>query len=341
MKEDEQQNLEKYYPFQDSREAARSILKFLHNRFGFQLWMVTVPYEDKLEVLVCEDHGYNIRDGHIFRWQDSFCYRMAQGLGPNIAPKSNSIPAYKNAPIGQQVTIAAYIGFPLINANGKMFGTLCAIDPEPQPDSIFEEEEFIIMQAKLLASLVEMEQKEKFFSEELRQEHDRSLMDELTGIYNRRGWEENIVIEEERCQRYGSPAAVIIIDLDDLKDINDNKGHIEGDLLLQKTADCLKHVIRPFDIVARIGGDEFALLITEASEDLIGALQARIRQQLIDKNISASIGWAARNSGEIVRDVTRLTKEQVYCNSLSDVMKLADKRMYIDKGNRKNKRLSN
>lgn len=340
MKEEEQQDFKQINPFHDSREAARSILEFLHNRLGFSLWMVTVPHEDKLEVVVCEDHGYNIKDGHVFRWKDSICYRMIRGQGPNIAPRSNDVPAYRDSPIGQQVTIGAYIGFPLISADGKLYGTLCAIDPEPQPDSILKEKELILMQTRLLSALLDMEQKQKIFSEELRREHKRSLLDELTGIYNRRGWEENLTIEEERCQRYGCPAAVIIVDLDDLKNINDKKGHVEGDLLLQKTADCLRHVVRPFDIVARIGGDEFALLIIEASLDLTNTLQARIRQQLRNKKISASIGWAARSNGKVIKDVARLTRNQVYGNSLNDVMELADKRMYLDKENRKNKRAS-
>ena len=333
-------DFEKFHTFHDSMEAARDILKLLHERLGFSTWMVTVPDADKLEVLVCEDHGYNIRDGHIFRWQDTLCYRMVQGLAPNIAPCSNEIPAYKNAPIGQQVEISAYIGFPLVNADGNVYGTLCAIDPEPQPDNIQEEEEFILLQVRLLSTLMSLEQKEKFFSEELHQAHKRSLLDELTGIFNRRGWDENIAIEEERCQRYGCPAAVIIVDLDDLKSINDSRGHVEGDLLLQKTADCLKHVVRPFDIVARIGGDEFALLIIEACSNLTETLQNRIREQFKSANISASIGWGVRNNAEVIKDVARLASEQIYGNSLNDVMKLADMRMYQDKENRKQNRVS-
>ena len=339
MKQEARQNLKNNFPFQDFREVARAVLKLLHDHLDFQLWMVAKSSEDKLEVLVCEDHGYNIRDGHIFRWQDSFCYRMTQGQGPNIAPRSDEIPAYREAPIGQQIKISAYIGFPLINTDGKLFGSLCAIDPEPKPDSILQKEEFISTHARLLSALMTFEQREKFFSEELRRERKRSLVDELTGIYNRRGWEENIAIEEERCQRYCCPAAVIVVDLDDLKNINDNKGHIEGDQLLQKTAESLRHVVRPFDIVARVGGDEFALLIIEGSGDLTRTLQERIRDRLRHDNISASIGWAVRKNGEVIKDVARLANEQIYANSLNDVMKLADMRMYRDKESRKNRKL--
>lgn len=98
--------------------AARSVLAFLHRRLGFDLWMVTRTEGEDWIVLQAEDHGYNVTDGTVFRWADSFCSQMVKALGPRIAARSDDIPAYASARIGQQVKIGAYVGVPLRRADG-------------------------------------------------------------------------------------------------------------------------------------------------------------------------------------------------------------------------------
>jgi len=327
-------DMESFYPYRGFVDATQAILKLLHQRFGLGLWMVTRTQDEDWIVLVAEDHHYTIVPGTTFHWPDTFCYRMVKGLGPNIAPDINKIKAYSDVPIGRQLPIAAYIGLPLANTDGSLFGTLCAIDPSPQPEKIEEEKDFIYMQARVLSTILHMEQQTKNISQELLSEQKKSRIDELTGIYNRRGWDKHIAIEEERCQRYNSPASIVIVDLDGLKDTNDQHGHAEGDHLLQEMAECLRNVVRPFDIVARIGGDEFALLIVDADESLTMQLIERIRSKLHETNISASIGWAAR-SRHVNHDIVELSQGDYPDNTLNDVMLKADEQMYQDKMHRK------
>jgi len=192
---------------QNFETAARSVLSFLHRRLGFDLWMVTRTEGEDWVVLQAEDHGYNVTDGTVFRWADSFCSRMVVGLGPRIAPRSDDIPAYASAPIGRQVKIGAYVGVPLRGADGDLFGTLCAIDPHAQPESITQEQELIDMLANLLSGLL---QTELAFASEARpveRAEAEALSDGLTGIFNRRGWTRLLAAEEHRCRRYGHPAA--------------------------------------------------------------------------------------------------------------------------------------
>ena len=119
-------------PLHDFESAGRAVLAFLHRRLGFGLWMITRTEGEDWIVLQVEDHGYGISPGTVFRWADSFCSEMVQNNGPKVAPNSDIVPAYAAAPIGQQVPIKAYIGVPLSNADGSLFGTLCAIDPSRQ-----------------------------------------------------------------------------------------------------------------------------------------------------------------------------------------------------------------
>jgi diguanylate cyclase (GGDEF)-like protein len=326
--------MESFYPYRSFSDAAQAMLKSLHQRYGFGLWMVTRTKDDDWIVMIADDHHYQVVPGAVFRWPDTFCYRMVNGLGPNIAPDVNRIPAYVDAPIGRQLPIAAYIGLPLTGIDGSLFGTLCAIDPLPQPESIEAEKEFICLQARLLSTLLHLEQQSSNISLELRNEQKKSQIDELTGIYNRRGWDNHIAIEEERCQRYNSPASIVMVDLDGLKDTNDRLGHAEGDHLIQEMAACLRSVVRPFDIVARIGGDEFALLIVEADDALTSQLIGRIRDKLEEVSISASIGWAAR-SHHVRHDVIELSQGMHPGNTLNDVIMKADVQMYQDKMRRK------
>jgi diguanylate cyclase (GGDEF)-like protein len=91
----------------------------------------------------------------------------------------------------------------------------------------------------------------------------RSLadIDALTGVSNRRGFERELNRSIAYVRRYGNPAALIYLDLDRFKPINDTYGHECGDRLLQRIAAVLKRSVRASDAVARIGGDEFALLL--------------------------------------------------------------------------------
>ena len=106
--------LETISPFSDFESAAREVLSFLHRQLGFKLWMFTRIEGEDLIMLQVEDHGYNVTEGSVFCWSDSFCSRMVRGEGPSIAPRVSKIPAYVEAPIGKQVTIGAYVGIPIV-----------------------------------------------------------------------------------------------------------------------------------------------------------------------------------------------------------------------------------
>jgi diguanylate cyclase (GGDEF)-like protein/PAS domain S-box-containing protein len=91
--------------------------------------------------------------------------------------------------------------------------------------------------------------------------------DFLTGLFNRRHFEQELAREVERAKRYGTPGAVLLIDLDNFKDVNDTFGHMAGDDLLKGIGGLLKHRIRHTDTLARIGGDEFAVLLPETDAE--------------------------------------------------------------------------
>lgn len=99
------------------------------------------------------------------------------------------------------------------------------------------------------------------------QEHECATRDALTGVLNRRAFLDAGISELERSERYSHSLAVIFLDLDNFKQLNDTKGHEAGDAALQATAQALVRALRIGDRVARLGGDEFAVLLPEIGYD--------------------------------------------------------------------------
>jgi len=99
---------------------------------------------------------------------------------------------------------------------------------------------------------------------------EQAMLDPLTSASNRRGFEHALRIELDRSVRRGHPLALVIADLDDFKAVNDRHGHGVGDDVLVTLAERLRDAVRSADMVARLGGEEFALLLPET--DLPGAL---------------------------------------------------------------------
>lgn len=110
-----------------------------------------------------------------------------------------------------------------------------------------------------------------------RQAHVAARIDPLTGLANRRAWETTLRREAARSQRDRSPLCVVIADLDDFKGVNDEGGHLAGDVLLRDAAAAWSIAVRPVDELARWGGDEFALVLPGCDVPEAAAIIARLQ----------------------------------------------------------------
>lgn len=309
-------------PYKDFESASHAVLQFLHERLGFGLWVLTRTEGSDWIVLQAEDHKYGIEEGAVFRWEDSFCYHMARGDGPNVAPDTSQVPVYAQAPIGRQVEIGSYIGVPVHEEDGSLFGTLCAIDPSPQQESLRAELPLVEVMAKLLGTVLSRERKSIKQERALERSQQEAMTDVMTGLCNRRGWNIVVAAEEDRARRYGNPTGVIVVDLDGLKKVNDARGHAKGDELIGITGQALREGVRESDVVARIGGDEFAILAVECDRASLESLHERVQASLAAYGITASTGIATR-SPEL---------------GLSHAISEADRQMYANKSTRGRKR---
>lgn len=117
-----------------------------------------------------------------------------------------------------------------------------------------------------------------------------SRTDPLTNLYNRRHFDEQAEIEFQRAKRSGHAISFLLLDLDDFKSVNDTYGHDTGDFVLLLLAEILRDELRPFDLIARYGGDEFVVMLMDTNEEQAQAIAERIRKRVMETPFESDAG---------------------------------------------------
>jgi two-component system cell cycle response regulator len=177
----------------------------------------------------------------------------------------------------------------------------------------------------------------KRFQDRLRSNYEISLSmaltDSLTGLYNRRYMEVHLQKLLQKNESNNKALCVLVLDIDHFKNVNDQFGHAVGDEVLKIFADRLKDNLRSFDLVARLGGEEFVCILPDITVELAHIVSERLRRSIADKafkcntptgvlSISTSIGGSIIQSGSD--------------NTVSAVLERADKALYIAKNGGRN-----
>ncbi|MCR4310360.1 MAG: sensor domain-containing diguanylate cyclase [Deltaproteobacteria bacterium] len=213
---------------------------------------------------------------------------------------------------GRRTDVRSFMCVPLVS-KGKNIGVLMLNHPEP---NAFEPE--LLPTMRVLASYIAIaiENAEMFGLVKSLAEKDS-----LTLLYNHGSFHEKLAIELERANRYVRPMAVIILDLDHFKEINDRYGHTTGDRVLALVAGVLGAHLRMTDIAARYGGDEFAVILPETDFSSAAVIAERIAEGISNVRLdiggesvisfTASVGYASCNHdapgrGEILNIADRL-----------------------------------
>ena len=225
-----------------------------------------------------------------------FVVSAAAGTQPEVVPGD----ALRRRPLGSvEVRIESGDVIGVLGADGPAGAALDAV-------------------ADLLGAIATLESRLLDENARAAQAEADALFDPLTGLGNRRYWARLLEMEDSRARRHGEPAAIIVADLDHLKEVNDQEGHAAGDDMLRRVAGVFRRISRDHDGVARLGGDEFALLAVRCGHRTAGLLAARLQDTLADEGIPASVGYAGRHPA----------------GGLAHAWRRADAAMYADKHER-------
>ncbi|MEW6263534.1 MAG: diguanylate cyclase [Thermodesulfobacteriota bacterium] len=160
---------------------------------------------------------------------------------------------------------------------------------------------------------------------------NRAAHDPLTGLFNRLAFEEHLNREFERHLRYNSELALIMIDLDHFKSVNDRYGHKAGDDVLVRVARIIRENVRATDIAVRLGGEEFAVIMPDTDQAKARSLARRIEKRLRQEAIRIGEDSLKQTASQGVADV-----RAVRMNHPDELIRLADQAMYLAKAKGRN-----
>ncbi len=247
----------------------------------------------------------------------SFCAQTITQRRPMIIPDATLDPRFFTNPlVTGDPWIRSYLGIPLETPNGYNLGALCVIDMKPR---VFSDNEVGILTtfAKLVMNELDLRQ--------------IATSDALTGAMTRRAWVQAAQSEVARSRRHGTDASLIVFDIDHFKQVNDTHGHPGGDTVLRELAHRAFGTLRQGDILGRIGGEEFAILLPATNAEGASQVAERLRNKFTEApvdlpsgglRVTASFGISTLNPAITV---------------VSDWLAAADKCLYQAKADGRNR----
>jgi len=194
-------------------------------------------------------------------FEQTVCRRVVESAEPLLIPDLGLDPVAALLPVVQELHVTTYVSVPILKVDGTPFGTLCGLDRSPTPVSAEQ-----IAWLRILAGLVGHQVERQRFEAQLAHQAQH---DALTGLANRAQLMERLTYPRRRADLDDDSTALLYLDLDGFKLVNDTLGHAAGDALLRAVADRLRKSVRERDFVAGLGGAEFAVLAdgAERAED--------------------------------------------------------------------------
>jgi diguanylate cyclase (GGDEF)-like protein len=266
------------------------VLRFLAAQVPAQAWLVTRASGDDWVVMASVDDGYGLRPGSALAWGDTICARMVAGRGPRIAPDVSKIDSYSLVPQARLLPVGSYVGVELTDASAAVFGTLCALDPEPRGHQLTAAEPLVTLQARLLSGLLAAELSLASVVATDPRPATLGETDQLTGVLNSAGWDRILLEEDQRIYRCGLPAALLVVRLDEAVGVGKRLGQAAADQMVTECVLSLRSTTRASDAIARIGPGELAVLLPDIGPRALEQLVSRVRSGLERRHLSVTIG---------------------------------------------------
>ncbi len=200
---------------------------------------------------------------------------------------------------------SSFVAVPVV-ADGDVLGVICVTDRED--DAPFTRHDVETLRAFAAGAALALERERALDSAEAHAH--AAAIDPVSGVFNRRYLQVRLGEELQRSRRHEIPLALLLIDIDDFKIVNDSYGHLAGDLVLRDVAEILRRSVRVFDVCARFGGEEFVIIMPGSTAESAMRIAERIRERieiyrpadrlLTSLRITVSIGLAVSEPGTTV-----------------------------------------
>lgn len=247
----------------------------------------------------------------------TFCHYALLSPEPLLLDDVSTLPGFADVPTVQTLGVRAYAGVPLVTPEGLVLGSFCAVDMQPRHwtardvEVLTELAHATLREITLRQALTRLADANRLLAEEMHKVgvlnerlSELAHTDALTGLYNRRAYDQHLAREWRRVQRNGAPLSVLLVDADHFKAVNDQHGHAMGDQVLQVLASVLQEGARDIDVAARVGGEEFAVLLADTDAPSAAGVAERIRSQIVQAEampvaaVTVSIGVATLQAQE-------------------------------------------
>ncbi len=290
--------------------VVRHVARCVRSRFA----VFAVPTDDQ-QLTIVATHGYPMELVRMLR--------IAPGIGvigsvyqngaPLLVQDVTTVPGMHRRP---RYRTNSFIAVP-IRAGQDVLGVVCVADRlDNQP---FSRDDLATLRTLTApAALALARERARRDAEDFAR---AAVTDQVSGLFNRRYFHERLEEELDRARRHNTTVALLMIDIDNFKGINDRFGHLAGDLVIRGVGDILKRSVRKFDLCTRFGGEEFAIVMPGSGPENSAPVAERIRQrieafrpaeaELVDLRVTASIGMAV-SEGASARELIARADQALY-----------------------------
>lgn len=306
-------------------EMITELLDLGSRHFGMPIALVGAIDRDRyrIEHVGAEAAGAGLEPGQGHALDATCCRNLADSddvFDFHDGPPADACSAH---PGSGDTPPAAYIGAPLL-VRGSLYGSVSFAGSEARAAPFTEiDRELARLLAGAISGLIARAQ----YEAQLEAANERLLLeastDALTGVYSRRFIDEFLEREVEIANRHGRALAIVMIDLDHFKDVNDSHGHQGGDRILRHVAAACSDELRQSDVLARFGGEEFILMLPETTLAVARRVAERLRARVEalapevepggdTVTLTASFGIAGLRAGEGTRDIVQRADRALY-----------------------------
>jgi len=300
-------------------DLLKKIVHMVGETLGFKEFAILL-YDDtikKLRVTAC--YGLPEKEflGMEFESGEGIVGRVLQTGEPVLIPDTSADPNYLHWK-GKKVEKGSFLSIP-VKYKEEILGVFAFNSPEIDG---FSKRDIKLLTALSNQSAIVIENARLY-----EKTKEFSIRDDLTGLFNRRWFNQRIVEEFKRAERFNHPLSILMVDIDFFKHYNDNHGHLTGDSALKKVADVLLKNVREVDSVVRYGGEEFLVILPKTGMDDAGKTAEKLRLKMEEYKIPFS---STQPNGKFTISIGYTTYPDMAKN-ISELLNQADKALYTAK----------